>query len=295
MLGRAPAVTPAAQLAKDSFIAKPKPAKTKISPRTLAESTTDYLKVMAYGPTGSGKTKIISDLLEAGLTVLALAVDFGGNGFTTVQMDMKKKGTPELLNNCTFFEFSTYDEIEDFVFNPSSVWPEIFDHDFDAVFLDGFSGMQMCLLQDKILGTDSLFLDQQGWGRMQTGTTRILNKFLSMKNEKTGKPWHKFVVCHENHKPKEDKVTGETRIGPLLAGAGASIVEMAFDLVFRTRRKKVSEGGKTTLKYTYELEGSDAKILTKARGLTVPALMDANFGILWADICQQKGFTAGKR
>ena len=290
-----PMTAPAATPASTSFITKPKTVAAKRAPKNLLESEDDYLKIMAYGPTGSGKTRIIVDLLEAGLTVLALSTDFGGNGFTSVQMELKRKNRADLLANCLFFEFSTYDEVEDFVFNPEGTWPEIYNNDIDAVFLDGFSGMQLCMLEDKVLGKESLFLDQQGWGRMKTGTTRVLNNFLALKNKKTGKSWHKFVVCHENYKPKEDKISGESRIGPMLQGAGAAIMEMAFDLIFRTRKKRDTVDGKKVTKYTYELEGTDSKILTKARGLEVPPTMDANFGVLWKSICEQKGFSAGKR
>jgi AAA domain-containing protein len=287
--------TPAAEAAKAAFTAKPRPARVKITPKTLADEDAGYIKILAYGHTGTGKTLMISGLLEAGLKVLAISTDFGGHGFTSVQQDLKDKGRADLLKNCTFFEFDAYDDLEDFVFNPTGVYPELWDVDYDVVFTDGFSGMQMCLLQTKILGTDSLFLDQQGWGRVQSGTTKILGKILGMKNENNGHRPHKIVVCHENAKAKEDKVTGETRIGPLLQGAGASLIEMSFDIIFRTRKKRITENGKTFTKYYYEMAGTDNKILTKARGIKVEPTEPGDFGALWQKICLQKGFASGKR
>lgn len=298
--------TPAATEAKNAFVNRPKPGKLRREPRSLADPADRAMKMLCYGPTGTGKTLIISDFLEAGLTVLALSVDFGGEGFTSVEAHLKDIGRPELLANCLAYDFATYDEVEEFLFNPTAMWPDIYEKDIDLVFLDGFSSFQMTLLDEKIMSFSpqgekagdareaGLWSNQQDWGAVKKGTTKILDRFLRLKNEKTGKVWHKFVTCHENSTPKLDKLTGETRVGPYLQGAGASLIEPSFDLIFRTRKKRVEESGKKVVKYLYELEGSDSRILTKTRGLHLPATADGDFLPLWKSICQQKGIPSGK-
>jgi len=213
---------------------------------------------------------------------------------------LRREGKLDLLTNCTAFDLSTYDEVEDFIFNTTKFYPEVWDTDWDVIFMDGFSGFQSTLLDEKVLSMSAgpnagqardagLWADQQAWGQIKRGTTRTLDRFLRMKNERTGRVPHKFVTCHENSKPKLDNLTGETRIGPLLQGAGASLIEPSFDLIGRTRRKRVDENGKKVLKYMYEFSSADGKALTKTRGFILPETAEANFLPIWQMICEQRG------
>jgi hypothetical protein len=292
--------------AEEAFITKPKPAKLTKAPKSLADEEIDYFKILMYGHSGTGKTLTVKDLLLSGLEVLVLSTDTGGHGLLSVSQALKELGRAELLRNCKFYEFTNYDEVEDFVFNPKSFYPEIFtSHDFDVVFWDGFSNFQMSHIDDKVMSLTpsitnageardaGLWSNQQDWGQIKKATLKVHNKFLQLKNQETGKEWHKIVTSIEN-KAKEDKLTGEIQVAPLLQGAAASLIEPAYDLIFRTRSKKVTEGTEKKHKFLYELKGTE-KILAKTRGLVLPSVMDADFGKLWTDICTQRGVPTGKK
>ena len=300
-----PMTAPAATAASTAFVQNPKPVKAQRVPKTLEDSSADYFKIMAFGHVSTGKTFIITSLLLAGQDVLVASTDTGGHGLSSVKQALKDMKREDLLSRCHYFELDTYDDVEDFVYSPQDFWPGIYDTDIDTIFFDGFSNFQQSQLDDKVMGFTpqtnagdareaGLWAGQQDWGAIKKGTLKIHNKFLQMKNEKTGKTYHKILTCLES-KPKEDKTTGENKIAPMLQGAAAGLIEPAYDLIFRTRRKKVTEGGKAVMEYYYEMEGTDSKVMTKSRGLKVDPKMPGDFKALWSSICAQRGIPEGKR
>jgi hypothetical protein len=264
----------------------------------------DYLKILGYGSSGVGKSYMVASLLEEGLTVLVISTDIGGHGLTSVSQALKEKGKPELLKNCLYFEIQSYDEMDDFVGNPEGFWADIFNVDIDVLFLDGFASLQQCLLMDKVLGmTNSdkatevrdagLFADKMDWGAVKTGTVRVIDQFLRMRNTKTGKSWSKIVTSLESEKSKDSQ--GETKTGPLIAGAGARLIEPCFDLIFRLNKKKVDKDGGKKMEYYYQMEGSGDRMLAKSRGLKFNMTEPGDFGAIWRSACQQKGMPSGKK
>jgi hypothetical protein len=208
------------------------------------------------------------------------------------------------LPNCFFFDLQTYDEVEEFVTNPEGFWPEIYSHDIDVIYFDGFSAFQQCLVSDKVLSMQAqgknvgdareagLFANQQDWGAIRTASLQPLDKFLRMQNEKTGKAWNKILTCLETDTLKVSGNTEnkETKIGPYIQGAAGRLMEPCFDLIIRTR-KKISAGN---IEYYYEL-GSSERVVTKSRGFKFGNKEPGDFGALWNSACQQKGISSGKR
>ncbi len=296
---------PMAALAVKEFEAKPKQVKHTRIPKTLDNSSDEYLKVCLYGETGTGKTLALAHLLELGLTVLSVTADVGGDGYGSVRQHLRSIGKPELLKNCFFFEFQTYDDADEFVFNPSGFWPDIYNHDIDVFFFDGFSGFQLCHVSNKVLGMTSaiksvgearqegLFATEQDWGATKNATISVLDKSLRLYNEKTGKPWHKVYTCLETDKAKDNK--GEIKTGPMIQGASSKLMEPAFDLLFRCRKKRVGDGAEKKLTYFYEMEGHSDRIITKSRGLTFNTVEPGDFKALWTSACKQRELPLGKR
>lgn len=300
-----PAATPSALAAKEAFISKPKAVSAR-TPRTLADKDADYIKIMMFGATGTGKSKSIADLLELGHTVLAISTDIGGEGFTSVRQWLRKRGKEELLANCFYFELPTYDDVEDFCSNPKGFWPDIYTHDIDTLVFDGFSSFQICHVQDMAMEMDGgknsvdarvagLRAETTDWGVIKNSTVKNLNKFLLLRNAVTGKTWHKVVTCLEQEKEvtkgSEAKITS-----PMLQGAAAKLLEPCFDLIMRTSKAvKTGEGGKKEVHFFYEVDGTSSKIVTKSRGFDLDPKSPGDMTQLWSSLCSQRGITAGKR
>lgn len=303
---KAPAPTATAVAAQAAFITKPKPVKAARLPKLLSDPTADYMKILFWGATGSGKTMTIAGLLELGLTVLVISCDIGGAGTASVQQYLRKRGKEDLLANAFLFEMADYDEMEDFCFNPSSFWPDIFTKDIDVLVLDGLSSFQICHVQDKAMAMEALGGDKEGegrtaglragqsdWGVIKAATVKNLNKFLLMRNPITGKAWHKIVTCLETDKAKDNM--GEIKQGPYLQGASAKLLEPCFDLIIRTRKKRVTEGDKKVNSFVYEMDGSSDRIITKSRGFDFQPTEPADIRKLWISACEQRGISSGKK
>ena len=300
-----PMTAPAPTAASTAFVQKAKPV-TARTPRTLADTNADYVKILLFGATGTGKTKAIADLLELGHTILAVSCDIGGEGFTSVRQWLKKRGKEELLKNCFYFELPTYQDVEDFCSNPKGFWPDIYNHDIDTLVLDGYSTFQICHVQDMALEMDGgrnsveartagLRAETTDWGVIKNASVKNLNKFLLLRNETTGKTWHKLITCLEQEK-EVTKGSDAKIIAPMLQGAAAKLLEPCFDLIMRTSKAvKTGEGGKKEVQYFYELDGTSNKIVTKSRGLEFEPKEPGDMTKIFTSICTQRGIPVGKR
>lgn len=285
--------------------AKPKSEKkTKILPfKKLSDPQSQWLKLLLYGHSGSGKTYFIVGLLRAGLKVLVISTDLGGNGLNSVVNALKDSGEKALLENIFNADLSTYEEISDFIDDPEDLFPEIYNLDIDMVVWDGFSGYQQVQLADYIgnmtpsksdanskgvseARESGLQFETQDWGMVRNGTLRPLNKFLSLHNKKTGKLWNKLVTCLESA-PVDDKLTKETYKGPLVQGAARSLMAPAFDLIFETKVKTVKDAEESRREYSFLCVGHD-KLLAKNRGYNVDPVEVGDSQKLWAKLMEKK-------
>ncbi len=301
---KAPALSAVGAAAKDNFVTKPKVVKMARKALTLADSELDYVKIALYSQTGCGKTLTCAHLLEAGLKVVFLSTDFGGAGTSSIIQFMKDRGTSDLLKNCYFFSLETYDDVEEFVFNPKAFWPEIYSAGIDVLFFDGVSSLQTCLISDKVMSLEAqgsatplrnagLFASTQDWGGIRNASIKIVDKFLRMRDEENNKPWHKIMTFLESDKAKDNG--GETKIGPMLSGAAAKLMEPCFDLIIRLRKKKVTEGTEKKIQFSYECEGSSDRIITKSRGFKLNTTEPGDFGLFWRKVCDQRGLVAERK
>src|SRR5574341_149150 len=88
---------------KDDFIAnagrRTKTITIRRSPRVASSVENEAIKMMFFGPWGTGKTRTIKDLLELGYKVYALNTDLGGSGTLTVKVELRNEGKAHLLDN----------------------------------------------------------------------------------------------------------------------------------------------------------------------------------------------------
>lgn len=299
---------------KEDFEAAAKGKRTLTPPRgprvrKLSEVGSSYFKGLVFGKQGSGKTRLLIGLLLHGLKIFAIATDMGGEGFSTVELELKRIGREDLLENITVVVLSTYQEVETFVQNPAKIYPDIYKEGFDFLFWDGLSGFQQNSLADYIGemtparsengkevsdGRDSgLQFEQTDWGMVKTGTLRNVDKFLKLYNLETGEVWHKWITCLEDVKPVKTAngtVYQETR-EPMLQGASKKLIGPAFDLIINTRIKGDKDESKREFRYV--LAGHDSLDGPKNRGLALPDDMPGDMFKLWEEIAKQKGLKRG--
>ena len=295
---------PAPGTAKEKFIVKtPKEPRTKVTVKKLSDPETKRVKILSYGHTGTGKTYAIVGFLLAGLKVLVMSTDIGGEGLTAVHTALRDLGRLDLADNVYHVELSEYEDIEVFVKEPTKIFPEIYDVDLDMIVWDGFTGFQQYQLSEYIgeqeaLRSDTgdrakpvsegrqsgLWFEQTDWGQIRNGTLRNLSRYLYMNNKKTGKVWHKYVTCLESGKMKEDKLTGELQKSPLIQGAAAGMMGPAFDVIIQMRC--LDQGAGKMPKYEYRTIGSD-KVLAKSRGIKLLPVEEPNMLVVWNKICTQ--------
>lgn len=282
--------------------------------RKLSDPEATYFKGLFFGPTGSGKSRTILGLVLHGLKVFVISTDIGGEGLATVELELRRMGRQDLLENITVVVLSTYEEVDLFVNDPTKIYSSFYDEGFSFIFWDGFSGFQQNALSDYIakmtpVGGDSreisdgreagLVFEQTDWGAVKTGTLRNLDKFLKLYNLKTGEVYNKIVTCLEGIKSTKtgtgtnaQTVYVETK-EPMLQGAAQKLIGPAFDLIINTRivSPEGKEDGRRS--YKYICRGHDEVSGAKTRGLDLPAVMDGDMYKLWGEIATQKGIKKG--
>ena len=288
----------AADVAKEKLTTGPKTKKYEKKGASLAEGVADWFKVMVYGFSGTGKSYGIGQLAEAGYKLAGISTDFGGNGLGSVISYLQKR-KPEALKNVLNVDLQTYDEVIDFCDEPEEFFPGLYDFDPDILFFDGFTSFQMTALTDQVseeitakqkdgdesneAGLRFEFLD---WGKIRSGTIKVLNKFLNIHNKKTGRHWSKYVTCLKD-KAKEDKLTGQVTRGPLIQGAAYSIITAGFDVIMESSSKMSKDGDESgNRKYIYTTGGHD-KLVAKTRGIEIASVVDADMAKIFKLLNEQ--------
>lgn len=262
--------------------------------------------IMIFGVTGTGKTYSIVPLLLGGAKVLVLSTDIGSSGLLSVKIALRKQ-KPEALKNLVEIQLHSYQAVIDFLSNPESVFPEIYDFDPDWIVWDTFSSFQQIELSEMVgemtpVGKDpsagrlaGLSFEQADWGMIRNSTVRVLDKFLSLNNKKSGKSWYKLVTAHEALR-QVPGVSGEFREArePMIQGAAGKLVAGAFDLIIRTHTKSGGEDGNPA--FFYQVSPTDLRA-TKNRGIVFPdengkpqTVFPADFGYVWRHFSSQAGY-----
>lgn len=258
------------------------------------DSRARHCNIQVFGPWGSGKTYMNIGALRLGMKVLAITTDFGHGGFETIyNYFADNPSEAHLLAN--FREVALdYEGITQFVRDPCSIFPDIYEFDPDLIFWDGGSAFQQVDLEEYIGSFDplrsekkggesaiseqrktGLFLEQSDWSLVRNGTIRPIVRFLALHNERTGKRWSKVFTCAEES--KEDKNNpNAAKTGPLMHTAARKIVGGGFDIILETVRKDYGDSSE----YVYISRGAD--LMTKQRGYGLPTEMPADFAELWS-------------
>ena len=286
--------------------------KTISAPRAKARKYADeeqetYLKILFFGPIGSGKSWVTKGLLELGFKVLVVTTDIGGNGLNSIITPMRRAGTWDAVkNNLREISLNGYEEIKSFFKEPETFegLEDLYDWDPDFIFWDGISSWQSVdiseyigdMVPDQKSGVSDareagLQFSIQDWGQVTSATVRGMDDFCSMRNKKTGRLWNKIGTCHELIRPRGQGAGGGfvDAKEPLLQGRGGKLVLGAFDIVARTYLK-VDTLDTTKRSFVYQFQ-SDQNLVAKVRGFDLPPETEADPKKLFKDLYEQLGMT----
>lgn len=283
--------------------------------KNIAEEEDSTLKVMLFGPVGSGKTQFLVGPLMAGLKVFVITTDIGGSGLTSVRRWLKRNGRPELAQNLYEVQLNGYEQVKEFLESPTMLkmgnGSTIWDIDPDVLVWDGFSSFQQIDIAEYVGAMapkgardnvseqreSGLQFETADWGIVRNATVRIMEKFMGLTGP-GGKPIHKIVTCHEDIRlkrqgtnPTDPSVATEQK-RPLLQGAGGLIILGAFDLIMRTKvttdRGDDDAGSRAAFWYEIQPHGNR---YTKNRGFDLPAQAEADPVTLWKNLVGQLNFS----
>lgn len=281
------------------------PGKKRLVAKTLADDDADWIKMLLLGPTGSGKTFSLVGVLESlnregkPNKLFVASTDLGGNGLRSVKQELRLRGRTDLLANLAWYEFQNYEEFAAFTTNPAivEVTPVngtamgLWQFDPDVLAWDGMSSFQESHVWSYVMGLTSIAkapteareagvqADQVDWGQIRRVTILQLDDFLLIHNP-NGKKIHKLCTCILDD-GKEDKLSGETKRGPLIQGAARSYMVIAFDAILTCAI--VSKPGVKVPEYMYKCDPGGTTV-AKKRGLPIEPNVKADMGAVWTTI-----------
>lgn len=264
----------------------------RIKVRSLGDDEQRHIKMMMYGGQGTGKTYILCALLELGYKIVVLSTDFGGDGLTTVILEMKRRGKSNLLDNARVVGADGYLAVRQFIDHPEKyidgLWDSFVPHIF---FWDGFSGFQQLdiaeHIEDSGKGSDSdLKFETAQWGMVRNATIRTVDDFLDIVGPSGVAP-HKIVTCLEKIILKEGRV--EDQLSPLLQGAGGILMGAAFDLIWRSSCEIKGTGDNVVAEYRYQTQPDGTKRTGKSRGFDVAPVVKAEMYHVWVGLLKELG------
>ena len=246
---------------------------------------------------GTGKTKIVIDLLLLGLKVQMIDTDFGGIGPETIRNYFIEH--PEHLdlyqNNFRVVNLDV-EGLMAFCRNPQNVISDIYEWGPDVLFWDGVSSYQQGELEASLCDDDFKRddADYSTWRGSRNGTIFPMMRFLKQHNTVTGKPWSKVITLLEDERVDRSKsaskaekkegtdiIPGSETKGPMLNTTARELAGAGFSIVLRCVKQTIGRD----VKYIYQTSGKD--IIVKDR-YGLPASLDANFGVLYTTYIEPK-------
>jgi len=242
------------------------------------------------GLPGTGKTKFLADLIEAGAKIFVINTDPGMVGEETILAQCIKNGTKDkFVKNFRGIRLSTYDLVNEFMENPLKFYPKLYEFDPDFLVWEGFANWQQTKLSEKVselyvqevedsksgnktiseTRSEGFKYETQDWGKIRNGTVNAIDDFLMMNNKATGKQIHHILTLHESVETIQIKTEGgmakseeKASSRPAVQGAGKNFLGGGFALILRT----VRDGDK----FYYE-NSTKTLGLTKNRGIDLPS------------------------
>lgn len=235
------------------------PVHSRIEDIDLAKAK---LKILVYGPWGSGKTWFLGTspkphflCTEEGLIGLRVAGIKGG--------------------------YSTFTDYNDYLRALGDLELGKVGGEFETICLDGLSELGFLIYKRVKEITGQTVLRIQDWGLVTDMTRMCMNQLMSL-----GKKYHILATARED--TRDDQDTKQKFWGPDILGAYRKAGPGAFDMVLYAKQEVVYESGKQVAKYTLSTI-KDGSFPAKDRTGTLNIQEPNSFPIIW------EKFLAAKR
>lgn len=180
-----------------------------------------FIKMLVYGPPGSGKTTLGG---SAALRVKTLIIS-AESGLLSLQNLKDESGNTPDIDYTQIKSFADMEAAFHFLKNEK--------HSYQAVVIDSLTEIQRAC-RDAILETAKKdAMEIRDWGQLANKIERMVRAFRDL-------PMHLIVTALED--AETDKLTGEVKIWPALQGSVQKQLPAYFDLVLYAHSKEVGEG-----------------------------------------------------
>lgn len=267
-------------------------------------------KILLFGPSASGKTFGLVDLIAHGERLLVISTEQGGNGLDTVRNELARRGTPELFEErVRILDPKTHEQTQR-LFSKTKVdgkyqpqlyfdYPEIKDFRPTTLVWEGLTDFQDTQVHRHLVGDQDIadvYADARHyWGDLGKHTSLMHGDFLNLTDPDYD--WNHILTVHEKEvwatDDKGNRVKGATK--PLKITyklSGSFDPKAAYDLVIRVRRDTKTDlsnpMGAPLVIHTYQVTAGAEKADVKKRGYDLPDEFPADMVRVWKQVKGEK-------
>lgn len=223
--------------------------------KNTADLSNQFLKILAYGDPGNGKTRFAGSMAQRFKT-LVISAESGLLSIRNLKDDKGKELSVDYVN------VNKYEDLEEYY-----QFLRLSKHAYKAVAIDSLTEIQKSC-KDFIMGKKDA-MEMRDWGALALKIERMVRAYRDL-------PLH--VVVTALGESETDKTTGEVTFCPMLQGSVQRVLPSYFDEVFYFFSKEVVEGAEKKLTYNI-LTRNSGKFIGKDRSGRLPAVVsDPDFG-----------------
>lgn len=229
----------------------------------LIHSTADlknqFLKILAYGPPGVGKTHFAGSMVKK-VKAIGLSAEAG---LLSLQNIKDEKGNVVPVDYLKIEKFEDMEEA--FAFLHHGRGKEL----YQGCFIDSLTEIQKACKDHILTKTKKEDMEMRDWGTLAMKIERMVRSFRDL-------PMHVVVTALEE--TEVDKLTGEIKMYPALQGSVQKQLPAYFDEVFYLYSKEVGEGEDRRIRH-HILTRNSGKYIGKDRSGKLPqSMVDPDFG-----------------
>lgn len=276
------------------------------------------VKLLIYGPIGSGKTYGLTDLVLLGERLLVVSTEQGGNGLVSIRNELLKRNKPELYDtHIRSLDLSEYDQVQQAFAKAKDaegrlypalydIYPELREFQPTTLVWEGLTNFQLQhinnhLLKDHLRVEDSpKFESSKGgtdkyayWGAVGRALSKTHQAFITLTDPDMD--WNHILTVHDKAEWKRDekgnRAPGQKKpiaIDLALQGSGDKAVKEAYDLIVLTRKDEVRDIKQPlnppSFRHVYQVVGGSNEATVKSRGWDLEPEFDADLGRVWREL-----------
>jgi phage nucleotide-binding protein len=211
-----------------------------------------YLKIMPFGPSGVGKTRLAGSM-SLRVKTLILSAE---SGLLSLQNLKDENG---LTPNIDYVQINNFADMEAAYHHLKNV-----KHDYKGVAIDSLTEIQKACKDAIMEQTKKDAMEMRDWGVLAHKIERMVRAFRDL-------PMHVIVTALDDS--EADKITGEIKVWPALQGSVQKQLPAYFDIVLYTFTREVGEGSDRKTVYS-ALTQNSGKYIAKDRSGKLPKVLD---------------------